>query len=351
MLSERAYYQEEKRHLSHRLIVLLGVAIFSFIVFDYIGFIDIGNISYILMIFSIVSILHFLFILYRPNSFKIYRKLFLIIMDLALLTYLIFLLDHNGLFIFPIYIIIVIQSGIIFGIRYFYTSIIVASIALFILLSYSSYWLEHYHIVITFGMTTLFIPLLYLHNIIRIYAQRDELSQELSATEYRANYDILTGVANRKMYKEKITQSIAKNKKFALLFIDLNKFKIINDTHGHHIGDEVLKELTVRLREYMIEDDFIARLGGDEFVIITHKEEKSLMEFLEHIEDYVIGQYHIEGVVVYIELSIGVSIYPDDTISETDMSRYADKAMYLAKKSKYKHYIFYKDISSDTISE
>ena len=101
----------------------------------------------------------------------------------------------------------------------------------------------------------------------------------------------------------------------------------------------------------MIKDDFIARLGGDEFIIITHRKDKSLVEFLEHIENYVIGQYHIEGIIVHIELSIGVSRYPQDTISESNMSRYADKAMYIAKKSPNKHYVFYKDIGYDTLSE
>jgi len=344
MLSEKAYYHEEKRHLSHRLIVLIGVTLFSFILVGYIDRDSTQSIPYLLSFVSLVSILHFFLILYSASTLEVYRKIFLIFIDISLLTYMVFILKHDGLFIFPIYIIIVIQSGIIFGIRYFYASIIFASIGLSLLLTYSPYWQMHYDIIITFGMTTLFIPLLYLQNIIRLYAQRDELSQELNATEYRSNYDILTGVGNRKMYKSKILEATKKPEAFALMFIDLNKFKAINDTYGHHIGDEVLKEVTRRLKRYMIGDDFIARLGGDEFVIITRRYDMFLIKFLEDIENFVIGEYAIERVVVNIELSIGVSLYPEDTLLETNMSKYADKAMYEAKSSVDKHYIFYRDI-------
>jgi len=81
----------------------------------------------------------------------------------------------------------------------------------------------------------------------------------------------LTGVANRKQYKDTMMDLIHEKEPFALLFIDLNKFKAINDTHGHHVGDEVLKEVARRLSENIDDDDFLARLGGDEFVIITKR--------------------------------------------------------------------------------
>lgn len=269
----------------------------------------------------------------------------MIFIDLAVLTCFIFSFGEHGLFLFPFYILIVMHSGLSLGVYFFYSSMVIAAISWVALFIYSSYWKAHSDIIVTFAMTTFLIPLFYLKTIIRIDEENTELNQTLNEVVYDATYDALTGAANRKKYKDTIMELINKKEPFALLFIDLNKFKVINDTHGYHVGDEVLKEVARRLSENIDEDDFLARLGGDEFVIITKRKKIYMEKFLARLERNVIGRHKVGNTVVPIELSIGVSLYSDDSRIAMMLSKYADEAMYRAKKDPDLYHYFYHEIA------
>ncbi len=347
MLTRNIYYQEEKEHASNRLTVLIIITFFSFIFYEQASRDIAGKmllVSLVLSGLTIASMAHYFLIVRKPNTIVSYRKNFLIFLDLVILTFFIALFEKQGLFLLPLYIMIVMRSGLSFGIKYFYTSIVLAAISWVLLLAYSPYWKEHNDILATFAMTTLLIPMFYIRFITRVHEKNDELSDILSTTEYDANYDALTGIANRKMYKEVIYTSLKERNFFALLFIDLNKFKAINDTYGHHVGDSVLQEVSRRLTSIIEDDDFLARLGGDEFVIITKRKKIFMKKFIEKLEQNVIGKHTTEGVTVPIELSIGISMFPDDSHDEMMLSKYADNAMYAAKKKEDTYHQFYHDI-------
>ncbi len=354
-MPQNIYYQEEKQYASTRLTVLFILAFFSFILFEQVNTEMVSKMFLVKMSLAglvLVSMSHYLLVMRRPSTLVEYRKILLILLDLAALTFFIAILEENGLFLLPLYIMIVMQNGLIFGIAYFYASIIAAAISWILLLVYSEYWKIHYDIIATFAMTTFLIPLFYLRFIAKVHEKNDELSEILTVTEHDANHDILTGLANRKMYKEMMRDTLKKKEFFALMFIDLNKFKGINDKYGHHFGDDVLKEVAKRLVKNISDEEFIARLGGDEFVIISRRKKMFLAKFLEKIEETVIGEHTIEGITVPIELSIGISIYPDDSKSispdegsiELMLGKYADDAMYAAKRKPNIYHVFYSDI-------
>jgi len=125
----------------------------------------------------------------------------------------------------------------------------------------------------------------------------------------------------------------------------LNKFRVVNDTYGQAIGDEVLREVTRRLTNCLKEEDFLARLGGDEFVIVTRRKKIYLSKFVKKIESAVIGQYQINDILMDISLRIGISMCPDDDKTEMMLSKYADETMYTAKNKRGVYHIFYKDIA------
>jgi len=343
------YYQEEKNHASSRLTVLVIITFFSFIFCEQTSGDTAAKMLFVSLLLAgltLLSMLHYYIVIRKPNTLVAYRKNLLIFLDLIILTFSIALFEKEGLFLLPLYILIVMRSGLSFGIEYFYSSIVLAAILWVLLLIYSPYWKEHNDIIATFAMTTLLLPLFYLKFITRVHQKNDELSDILSTTEYDANYDTLTCIPNRKMYKEEIYRSLKQREFFALLFIDLNKFKAINDTYGHHIGDSVLQEVSKRLSMVIDNDDFLARLGGDEFVIITKRKKVFLEKFIERIEQNVIDKHITEGVTVPIELSIGISMYPDDSCDELMLSKYADDAMYVAKKKEDTYHQFYYEIKT-----
>jgi len=162
-----------------------------------------------------------------------------------------------------------------------------------------------------------------------------------------AKHDTLTGISNRLHLEELMDKliSVSKryNQKFAFLFLDLDHFKEINDTYGHDTGDELLQQITTTLKTHIRTEDIFARIGGDEFVIVFNntKNEKDLKKSLDKIIKIMHQTWNIKGHKLKISISIGVSIYPKDASNTQELMKYADIAMYKAKKLGRDNYSFF----------
>ncbi|MDQ7066665.1 MAG: EAL domain-containing protein [Sulfurimonas sp.] len=165
--------------------------------------------------------------------------------------------------------------------------------------------------------------------------------------DYQANHDELTGLANRKLLNARLELGLVKAKRYntsiALLFLDLDHFKEINDTLGHDIGDDILKSVSHILHSITRKEDTVSRLGGDEFVIlienISNEEDASLLA--QKIIDALDKPILIKENKLYISSSIGISIYPNDGTTSSDLLKYADSAMYKAKAEGRSNFQFY----------
>ena len=155
----------------------------------------------------------------------------------------------------------------------------------------------------------------------------------------QASFDDLTQLPNRRLFMTSLHSEIYKANRnqsmFGLIFIDLDRFKQINDTLGHHIGDELLQAVTSRLKKGVRESDIISRLGGDEFTIIvpdindiTHLD--TIAKKIIHI---VHAPFQLAGQKIFITISAGVTVYPNDSSSAEELIRFADQAMYSAKSN------------------
>ena len=177
-------------------------------------------------------------------------------------------------------------------------------------------------------------------------AQKEILKQK-EALSYQAHYDLLTKLPNRFLFYDRLSQSLIKAKrrdsKLAVLFVDLDRFKEINDTYGHEVGDIVLIEVAKRLKACVRESDTVARLAGDEFLIL-------LEDFDSKESIATIAKLLVETLQIPIELqdkelcvtcSIGISIYPNDSDDAETLVKYADHAMYQAKSIGKNNFIFY----------
>lgn len=171
--------------------------------------------------------------------------------------------------------------------------------------------------------------------------------------EYQLYHDALTGLPNRSLLKERLSQALSRAKrhksKGTVLFLDLDHFKIINDSLGHHIGDELLKEVARRLsRAVGREEDTVSRLGGDEFVILfpPYKEnwEKVVLGaqvVAEKIQKDLSAPFMINGHRLYTSASIGIALFPGDGEDAGTILRHADAAMYQAKSKGRGTFCFY----------
>ena len=172
-------------------------------------------------------------------------------------------------------------------------------------------------------------------NIVRDITEKKAIEQRL---EYMAHFDDLTGLPNRVLFYDRIDKSLARAKRdnllFAILFLDLDKFKAVNDTFGHNVGDSVLKITAKRLSNCIREADTVARLGGDEFAIIltTINEPQNAVVVVQRIIAYMGDPFHIKkGTEHTIGISIGITIYPFDGDDADTLIKNADTAMYHAK--------------------
>ncbi|GBG15920.1 uncharacterized protein NMK_3538 [Novimethylophilus kurashikiensis] len=155
---------------------------------------------------------------------------------------------------------------------------------------------------------------------------------------HQASYDALTGLPNRRLLHDRLHEEIAKASRtkqpLGLLFVDLDRFKEVNDSLGHHIGDQLLIEAAKRIRLHIRESDTVARLGGDEFVIVVPDVNK--MDHLTRMAQTVLQSlqpaFNIEHQVAYISASIGIASYPLDAENAESLLSCADQAMYAAKE-------------------
>ena len=156
--------------------------------------------------------------------------------------------------------------------------------------------------------------------------------------ERSANYDKLTELPNRRLFFERLEQIIAENKRdkksFALLFIDLDGFKDINDQYGHDVGDEVLIIAGSRLLHSVRKSDTVARMGGDEFtVILRNMDDKKNLDFLVNkIHQSLNELMHIDSINCNVNASIGVAIYPENGEDSESLLKNADASMYAVKR-------------------
>ena len=152
-----------------------------------------------------------------------------------------------------------------------------------------------------------------------------------------AHYDGLTGLPNRMLLQEHLDNAIVQarrhQQKVAVLFIDLDHFKTINDSLGHDTGDKLLTQVAARLRKNLRDSDIVSRQGGDEFLIVLSEADESMAgHSAQRILDMMAEPVVIDGHQLRVSTSVGVAMYPDDALSTNDLIRNADAAMYLAKE-------------------
>lgn len=183
---------------------------------------------------------------------------------------------------------------------------------------------------------------------------REAIEKEL---EYLAYYDELTGLPNRSLFIETLKKSLTQAKRngtlLSVLFIDLDRFKKINDSHGHYIGDKLLINVAGRLKQILRDSDTIARNGGDEFVVLIENMKDVLEPFVvaTKVIEILNEKFNINEHDMHIGASIGISLYPIDGSEALDLLKMSDTAMYEAKKIGRNNFQFYSNAMSNQITD
>lgn len=181
---------------------------------------------------------------------------------------------------------------------------------------------------------------------VAVFSDISSIKANQGELERLAHYDPLTNLPNRLLFKARVAHAIQRARRgrqsFALLFIDLDRFKQVNDRFGHAAGDRLLTQVATRFGESVREEDTLARLGGDEFVLLAEElsspeQAGGLARKLAHALE---PPFQSDGHRLEVGCSIGISLYPDDGMSVTELLKSADRAMYRAKSDGRNHYQF-----------
>lgn len=175
----------------------------------------------------------------------------------------------------------------------------------------------------------------------------EQLEAQTEAAQHMANHDLLTGLPNRSHLLNRLEHAIdlasRQKNQVAIFFIDLDRFKYVNDSLGHHIGDELLRQVGSKIHERLRSTDTLARIGGDEFVVIleSFEDEQSPARIAQDIISTIQQPYSVMGHVINISASIGIALYPDDSEDIHTLIKHADIAMYRAKelgRNRFRYY-------------
>ncbi len=188
------------------------------------------------------------------------------------------------------------------------------------------------------------------YQLLRSYATIRSVNERKRAEEkilHMAYHDALTNLPNRLMFDEKLKACFAEAERtgsmMAVIFFDLDRFKVINDTLGHHVGDQLLQSLAHKLQVYVKDKDVVARFGGDEFIIlltnVVHIDEAA--QFAKGIPDLLKEPFVIEDQELFVTASIGISLYPHDGTEVETLLKNADIAMYRSKEKGGNSYNYY----------
>ncbi|MGH8766130.1 MAG: putative bifunctional diguanylate cyclase/phosphodiesterase [Burkholderiales bacterium] len=174
--------------------------------------------------------------------------------------------------------------------------------------------------------------------------------------EHQANYDSLTGLPNRSLLHDRLRQAVSAQRHvraIAVVFIDLDHFKFVNDSLGHGAGDELLKNMSDRLRSVLRDGDTVARLGGDEFVLILNNQgnEEVIFRAMQRVAAKVNEPMVVEGKELYITCSAGISLYPQDGADVETLLKNADVAMYRAKEAGRNNFQFFTAEMNQLVNE
>ena len=276
----------------------------------------------------------------HASRFSRWRQRLTITLDITVSCFAMAAAGEWGAVWYPLILWIVVGHGMRFGLSYMQFAIGVAVPCFAAALSFSDYWSQNRLAGVGLLLGIIILPAFFSTLLRRLHDVNGQLELELERTAHLANHDSLTGLANRLRFYRRLENEVNRaqrgNQQFAILFMDLDRFKAVNDQYGHDAGDKLLIEVAQRIRKVVRNTDLAARLGGDEFGFITVAAENTIGadRLKQRLEEAIGAPYHINGNDILIGTSIGIARFPENGDDIDNLLNYSDHTMYQLKNGK-----------------
>lgn len=264
--------------------------------------------------------------------------------DVAITSYALYLTGPVGAAFYPVYLWIIMGNGLRFGLAYLTYALFLSVAGFGAVIAASEYWNAHVNAGIGLLVGIGVLPLFFSTLLRELHQVNNRLAEEVRHSAFSATHDPLTGLANRTLFNEHLLRATAiAGRTSAVLYLDVDRFKEINDHYGHLAGDELLRQMGARIGRCVRQDDTVARFGGDEFCVLLagiHDADDAERVAVKLIEETA-RPYRIAGQTVRATVSVGLSLFPRDGSDLDALLRHADSAMYRAKRgggNRFRHY-------------
>jgi diguanylate cyclase (GGDEF)-like protein len=295
------------------------------------------HILFVISFALLVAIGIFALIVIYPQA-SLTRRLVAMMLDFGTLSYFMYVMGDKGILFFSIYLWVAIGYGLRYGARYLYTAMAMSIISFTVVFSSSAYWRGQWGFSVGLLISLVALPLYFSSLLKQLNKQHNELKKLYELTARHATHDSLTSLPNRKHFHDHLAETIASAKRdkqiFAVLYLDLDGFKTINDALGHAAGDQVIENTARRLEQCVRKGDLVARVGGDEFVVLLRDVDSlDVSRVAEKIIKIFSDPFSVSADPLYITTSIGIASYPQDGEDANALLHNADSAMYETKRS------------------
>lgn len=284
------------------------------------------------------SIVYLFYIRNFPCRHCTVRRYLSIFTDLSITAFM-FIIAGELSAIFPaVFLWLIVGYGIRYGTAYSNVAMLVTAVYWSLICNYSPYWSAQPYQCVGWLVAFLLVPLYFFVLVRRLHRSLKKLSETLERTEQIANYDNLTQLANRSFFDRELMRFVDTYNGLAIMIMDLDGFKKVNDTYGHKKGDEVLIRVAEILKHQCCDDVIAGRLGGDEFIICAGDKDQAEVELFCN---GMLKKIHDESDSnSLITASVGISFYPDEGDDISHVKGLADAAMYEAKHQGKNRYVF-----------
>jgi len=286
--------------------------------------------------FFIIAFAILMMIFIHPEASPVRRSIGMIL-DFTGVSILVHLLGQTGLVFIFIYLWIIVGNGLRYGKRSLFESLFLGVFFYLLMVANTPYWRNDTYLVLGYLFCMILVPLYFYSMLKKLNTSNAELANLADKLQIMAMHDSLTGLPNRALFQESLEHALSmaqrRHERLAVLFIDLDGFKKINDTHGHQSGDVVLKTVASRLLALVRKSDLVARFAGDEFMVLLNNANQKKVNIVAHkLISEISASIVIADRTLEVTASIGIAVYPESGTTAAQIMAKADTAMYHCKQ-------------------